>query len=78
VTGDSKGLIRFWRLSTNLRFGKDVKVGAPICRMEIHRPSSLLALALSDFTIEVTDGVIYAVRQILVKIVLYDTRCRTP
>lgn len=35
--------------------GKDIKLDSPICKMELHRPSSLIAVVLSDFTIEVID-----------------------
>jgi U3 small nucleolar RNA-associated protein 21 len=55
MTGDSKGVIKFWRFSTNAKFGKDLKLESPICKMELHRQSSLLAVGLSDFTLQVID-----------------------
>jgi hypothetical protein len=53
ITGDSKGILKFWRFATNGKFGKDFKLESNLCKMELHRPSSLLAVGLSDFTIQV-------------------------
>ncbi len=53
ITGDSKGILKFWRFSTNAKFGKDLKLESHLCKIELHRPSSLLVVGLSDFSIQV-------------------------
>jgi U3 small nucleolar RNA-associated protein 21 len=48
-------VLAFWRFATNVRFGKDLRLDCPVFKMELHRPSSLLAVALSDFSVDVVD-----------------------
>lgn len=55
ITGDCKGVLRFWRFSDNSKLGKDLKLESPVFKMELHRPSSLLAVALSDFSLQIID-----------------------
>merc|ERR1712025_249238 len=54
VTGDSKGIVKFWRFKSGELLQKLV-VGEDLSSMKLNRESGLLALAMEDFTIRVID-----------------------
>jgi len=54
VTGDSKGIVKFWRFKSGELLLKLV-VGEDLSSMKLNRESGLLALAMEDFTIRVVD-----------------------
>jgi len=54
VTGDSKGIIKFWRFKSAELLQKLV-LGEDLSSMQLNRESGLLALAMEDFTIRVVD-----------------------
>ncbi|KAF7281628.1 hypothetical protein GWI33_004488 [Rhynchophorus ferrugineus] len=56
ITGDSTGLIKFWRFKCKgTEYFAKVNVEEPISFFTLHRDSSMLAVALEDFTISVVD-----------------------
>ena len=56
VTGDNQGLVQFWHFSSH-RFLSRHKFPSAVVQMEMHRDSSLVAVALSDFSLQVLDAV---------------------
>jgi len=54
VTGDSKGVIKFWRFKAGELLQK-LELGQDLSCIKLNRESGLLALAMEDFTIKVVD-----------------------
>jgi len=54
VTGDSKGIVKFWRFKSRELLQKLV-MGEDLSSMKLNRESGLLALAMEDFTIRIVD-----------------------
>ena len=55
VTGDSRGVVKFWRLKKCELLSPSLKLGGDMSRMRLHRDSSLLAVVMEDFTVKVVD-----------------------
>ena len=56
LTGDNQGLVQFWHFSSH-HFLSRHKFPSAVVQMEMHRDSSLLAVSLSDFSLQVVDAV---------------------
>ena len=56
ATGDNQGLVQFWHFSSH-RFLSRHKFPSAVVQMEMHRDSSLVAVSLSDFSLQVLDAV---------------------
>jgi U3 small nucleolar RNA-associated protein 21 len=54
VTGDSKGRLKFWNVSSRENIGR-LKLSSEVVIMELHRESSLLAVAMQDCSVAVVD-----------------------
>ena len=54
ISGDSRGLVKFWRFKAGTLLGKLV-LGEGLTSMKLHRESGLLGLAMEDFTLALVD-----------------------
>jgi len=54
VTGDSKGIVKFWRFKAGKLLHK-ILLGRELASLKLQRESGLLALAMEDFTVAVVD-----------------------
>ena len=57
VTGDNQGLLQFWHFSSHRFLSRHKFPSAAVVQMEMHRDSSLVAVSLSDFSLQVVDAV---------------------
>jgi U3 small nucleolar RNA-associated protein 21 len=56
LTADNQGLLQFWNFNSN-QFLSRLKLSSAVVQMEMHRDSSLVAVSLADFSLEVVDAV---------------------